>query len=351
MAAVLVACGGGGVSACNGTHRSTPAVAPSVRPSPPRAIGGGPVELVAEAPAREAFVAEVGGAPHSIRHATARLRYGRLDVVLADAPFDCTHAPSPQATRIELTIPPGPGGAYFAGSTIGVPVHVVRPSDTIEVAPKEVRVRLDGFVARPGERIHGALVIRAGSERERVDVDGGLDATLCDVEVRGSSGPSALVPEGPVHGRLGDESFQAKSAIALLVHDERRGPEGSDAIEALIFFPERVDCSNWRARAKVTTTLSVYDLARASASDGAIGVAQPVLPVLTIVRGTGTSARSFDRYFGGGEPFGQGWIRLDALSVSPGGVVSGAFVAESDLDAPAATVGEIGGEFRALVCR
>jgi hypothetical protein len=338
-------------------------VAPSARASVPRAIGGGPVELVPEPPARDAFVAEVGGTARSMRHATARVRYGRLDVVLADAPFDCAHAPPPQATRIELTIPPGPGGAYFAGSTIGVPVHVVRPNDSIEVTPKDVRLRLDGFVARPGERIHGALVIHAGSERERVDVDGGLDATLCDVEVRGSIGPSAIVPEGLVHGRLGDETFQAESAIALLVRDERRGAGATDAtgaadaadatelIAALVFFPERVDCSNWRARAKVTTTLSVYDLGRASASDAAIGAAQPVLPVLTIVRGKGTDARSFDRYFGGGEPFGQGWIRLDTLSFSPGGVVTGAFVAESDLDAPTATAGEIGGEFRALVCR
>lgn len=297
---------------------------------------------------REPLSAEVDGRRIPLGHATARLRHGHLDLVFSDAPIDCAHPPPPSAARIALTVPPGPGGVYFAGTTIGVPLHAMLGTRELDAASADVRLRLDVVVAARGAPVRGVLLVETGAPSSEVRVEGPVDAVLCDVDVKGSSGPSALVPEGQVHGRLGGEPFFAKSAIATLVHDARRDV---DVIAAIVFFPEVVDCGSWRTRARRTTTLSVYDIGRAGPQDDPIGLVQPVLPLLTIVPAKAGEGRGYDRFFGGSEPFGQGWIRFDAFSVEPGGTVSGAFVAESDLDAPPAEDGKIGGEFRATVCR
>jgi hypothetical protein len=240
-------------------------------------------------------------------------------------------------------VPPGPGGTFFATTEIGVPASATLQGRSVGLPARDVRVQIEPFALERGARVRGTLraTMPEGSAQGR------FDATLCDVEVAGVAGPSPIVPDGPVAGRLAGRPFRTASAVALVVDD---APGKTPRVAAITFFPVPVDCATWRTRARTITTLAIYEIGRAREADRAIGVMQPMLPVLTEVAHGAPAGTGVDHFFGGADPFGQGWIRFDALHLDPGGLVAGVLVAESDLRSPRAEDGLIGGEFRAIVC-
>lgn len=342
----LVACLAAAAAGCGGpSGRAKVATSPQLYWAP-RPVGGGPRETPSQV--REGGAAlvelELEGRGTALRHARAIVRQGHLELALSSSPLTCDHPPAPRAGLLELTVPPGPYGSFFAGAEIGVPARATVRARAVGLAAREVRLRLEPFALARGARVRGT--IRASPADGHAA--GRFDAALCEVDVLGVAGPSPIVPDGPVAGALGARRFRAASAIALVIDDAR---EGRPRVAAITFFPGPVDCATWRARARTTTTFNVYEIGRASVEDRALGELQPMLPVLTDVAAGAPAGSGVDRFFGGALPFGQGWIRLDALDLEPGGVVAGVLVAESDLRSPAGGDGLIGGEFRAQLCR
>jgi hypothetical protein len=168
---------------------------------------------------------------------------------------------------LDVRVPPGPGGRYFAGVQIAawasLSTEILAPGDE-QIPPSMVTIALEPFVPLELGRVRGAVAIDAMVRDpdaippfvRALDVRGGgsFDVRICPdrFDAFDRPAPPERATDAPLEGTLGGRAVRVRSAIARL----RAHPaEGYVEIERIALFDlAHVDCTmdvDWRALAYV----------------------------------------------------------------------------------------------------
>ena len=257
-------------------------------------------------------------------------------------------------TRLQLDLHAGPGDALFAGHPIAVPISIdpfldhKRFHETWVGSPfVELSVAPLGKWTK-GAHLTGTLEFAYRSRFEDTVAEyrgkGGFDAVICDEKSDAWwKGTPADAPSSAVTGSWDKEAFTARTALAIVMHDDL---SGVDTIDTVKLFPVAdVTCEGRAAQEKAAAYFQL---------------AGPVPGANSRQKITGTAQPSaFYYYTPSSKPDGwpeshaiggDGWVRLDALDTKVGGRVRGALrvdAAAFDGAGPA----RFAGTFDAEVCR
>jgi hypothetical protein len=307
-----------------------------------------------------------------------RLRWGiahngahGVAVELLSQPFDCSKMgvvsaiPSSYAgARASFEVPSGPGGRFYAGHRVGVSVMLDDSTRSEPGMPalsslsmarsmsaSSVAVTLEAFRFERGAhargRIDGAETMLIGS----ASAHGDFDVEVCVApEPSSTEALREAVPPGPVRGRIGAKAVAPGTALAVL---QRRPTSRDEAIDQAIgrstgglaaiweiefYAAVGVHCPDPKKPARSGALFHVQSIGGAAVDHDFAGTQQPATAVL--------HAPGDD--FAGVWP---AWIDLDAITLSPGGRVSGVLWAQSAAgEYREDKKGALGGRFEALVC-
>lgn len=289
----------------------------------------------------------------------AQLGWGGLHVTLSTEKVGCSWTtPGDDAYQLDFQLAPGPGGAYYAGHPIGVPVTWSSSRLKLKAShagPHQTKLVLDApLVAKDGEHVKGTLALEQSVKVSRPDgsrvtyeyrARGAFDVVICPA---GYGGLTGLDPLGkvaattPVTGTFAGVAFTAKSALGIVQKDWASGLPFLESIE--LYDVEDPSCSD-RWKLSSTAHLTV----RAIGGSGTIFPMldqQPMEPTFTVPKSAG--GLGYGKWFGGGQR--RGWIKLDALDLTSGGKLAGELLAESSPGSKADETGKLSGRFTAKVC-
>jgi len=336
-ACVILGCA---LGACPKPHHDE---APKPAPS---AIGGGALRSVH---------ATFGDRKLDFPYGRAFPRLGGVHLVLSTKPTSCA-APRAldDAGSIELDVPPGPKGDFFAGAPIGVEAWFHDPERSTtqgRAAPWQTTLKLD---ARPGAHVAGTIDFAARIDGADDRASGAFDVELCDRDaphLEAGAAPS-VDADGPVSGSLAGDAFTAGSAIAEVWRDPSTGEA---FVHALSFFPSSgVDCATRFAHERRERVILFEEMGGVSERRTLPGP-QPATAFVSAPEVDPASSGD-----AGAAPTlqalgaaGHAWVRLDDPHVDAakqGDRLRGSVAAASEVGAPAKSTGHLGGTFDALVC-
>jgi hypothetical protein len=299
------------------------------------------------------------GEDRPLRWAIAEVGDAAVYVTVFSWPMDCAHRSywslsydKTPGARIELAVPPGPGGRYYAGDPIGVAVRATATdrkmrlpgpvgalagemSTVLSMGPAAVTLTLEPFAWQKGAHVRGRL---SGSETMLLGsmaAKGAFDAELC-AEHPKLRALAAAAPKAPVGARTVHAIVRRRPASKDEAIDQAIGrSKGSlPEIWMLVFYAEaKVPCP--RLPEHVSTghrpLLTVQD----------IGGTDAASPRTTPQPATALWPKGGNEY---GEA-GQAWVQIDRHAYTTGDEVSGSVWAQHD-DGKS----PFGGTFAAVVC-
>lgn len=287
--------------------------------------------------------------------ATATVSGSLLAFQISTEPLGCAkREPSPGSVTITFDVAAGPGASFFAGHVISVPVWLRTASASAFTQPaavsaRHVRLRLEPFKLKAGERVLGELEIadpRAGMMNGR----GRVELELCDdyPKLANVTGLPATVPAQDISGLVDGRAFRPRSALAILAHDPEGGP---DYLEKLAFFENDARCQPYIDR----TEPDHRDVLGIHLSFDRFGVTTRRLPVKTPLHAyIGDWSLDFKRTAEGltmssiGLTTGpNAWLSFDALDLKPGAILRGSLVASTSTRDENSL---LQGRFEAVVC-
>jgi hypothetical protein len=323
--------------ACSKKSHDTTATAPA-----PSAVGGG---------APHAVHAVIGGKALVFEQGRAFPRLGGIHVVLSTKPTSCANTGAlDDAASIEIDVPPGPKGDFFAGASIGVEAwfhDAERSTAQGRAAPWQTALRLD---APPRDRVAGTIDFSTKVGALEAKASGAFDVELCDratlvvAKIDAPMEATAAALTGDIDGA----PFAPRSAIATVWRDPATGEA---FVHALSLYPSAgVDCGTHFVHERAERVVVFEEIGGVSSSRTLPGP-QPAAALVSIpetAKDAGPTATL--HALGTGR---RAWVRFDDLHVEAakeGDVVRGAASAQSDVGAPAAETGHVDGTFTALVC-
>ncbi len=264
---------------------------------------------------------------HRMRHAFVHGWGGALHVMITEDPWTCAQERRPRTGwSAEFTIPPGPGGSFYSGATIGLGFGAVdAPGHGFGAVAQFAQVDLAPFALVVGGRIRGRLrVASSAHEPDSPDVAGGdFDGELCDLPRDVQALPTTAGLD-PVAGTLGGQPFRLKKALVFV---------DGESVEALALFDADATCAGpFDGRSIV-----MVDIGGASARLGLVGSRQPARPELRAIAGAPLSGHVH-----------PGWVQFDALSFARGDQLTGSLVAQNT--PRTADEAHVAGTFVAEVC-
>ncbi|GAC1520353.1 MAG: hypothetical protein NVS3B10_21740 [Polyangiales bacterium] len=286
-------------------------------------------------------------------------RFGGLHVVLSSVPTSCGAVGPVDGTTLELDLPPGPKGNFFAGATIGVEVwlHDARTAFVQgRAAPWQSALTLDETAG--SGRIAGSLDFATRYVESAVDGGkrafvsegrGRFSAEICDREAL----PAKVVaapdesPDAPLAGTLGGAPFRARSAIATVFTDVASGQR---YVESLSFHDAEVDCATHFAHAQTERTVVLKDLGGMGGPHMLPG--PPPADAFVSAPQKDATGKSAPVSHALGRAH-RAWARLDPIELAKaksGDVVNGAAFATADDDTKPSEAGTIAGTFSAKIC-
>ncbi|HEY4122026.1 MAG TPA: hypothetical protein VGM56_29365, partial [Byssovorax sp.] len=234
------------VTACNGDHRDAPAPAPPPAPAPIDARAAAdaaaptPDARPVDVPPPGADAALVVG-DHSYRLGFGYVVPGsdRLYLTLTTSKLDCAHKPSYGSPKgldavVEIQIPSGPGGRYFAGSwtpalaivTLGHErTHLERAGmvfdseymNGLSGAESMIRIELPAKAAA-GTRVTGELDLAGANLLGAMKLSGHLDLELCEaLPVADLEKLPMAPPGGAAHGVRGGKAIPVARTVQAIV--------------------------------------------------------------------------------------------------------------------------------------
>ncbi len=257
-----------------------------------------------------------------LRAASARYEDRQLVVRLSDAPGPCGPSlDAPWHAVLSIEVPPGPAGAFYAGSPIGVRAFGLDGNGArVELAPADTIAQLAPFAAQVGAHVRGTIDTPRGS--------GAFDATLCALDAAPEPLPETA-PDAPASGQLDGHAFVARRGLIWLAGD------GATLDELRLFTEATVTCRDFDRPAPA---LDFTRIGGTGARHPLIGTPQPAWAAVTslpVARGYAT----------GRVP---AWLRFDQLAFTPGAKITGSVVAAQPPSREPTTA--IAGRFEAEVC-
>jgi hypothetical protein len=287
--------------------------------------------------------------------------FGSLRVELSNEKLKCRGGtPSDDAYTLSFELPSGPGGTFYAGYPIGVPVmynHQRIKLKSSFVRPQFVKLQLDPFKLKEGEHLKGSLsfdhkyVETKGDDKKdwKYSAAGDFDIEICEDrfnDYKKANVPLAAdAPEGDVGGTFAGEKFKAKTVLAIVMKDFSSKKYYVDAIE--FYGVDGVDCQNHWTEGRKASYFYLTDIGGGSETTKFEGTKQPAQPWFAMPKGKGTAPTLKSFGYTGGR---RAWVKLDNLDFEKGSKIKGTVFAESAPDAKAEDKGTIGGSFEAKVC-
>ncbi len=305
--------------------------------APPAPTGAKPTE----APKSSGpFSATLAGTPFSFKSAWVKPEtinaVEMATLVLSTGTQACSTGDD--VLRIELTLHAGPGGRLFAGHPYPVDLIRLEPPkkfvDLYRIMSPYVEIQLDqGASITKGEHVKGRLELDFRQAGKTYQGSGTFDALVCE------TGALTALPEpkdaGPLEGSVGGAKFVAKSAVAMLRHDDQND---IDYIDDLSFYSNEVTCKEADgARTTRRPRLTLADRLGVSSRHTYAGTTMPM--VFSFVA-TANDYVQLD----------EGFVRIDAVDLRPGGTMKGSLFVEPK-HAPSAGKARFAGSFSVVICR
>jgi hypothetical protein len=221
----------------------------SAPPTPDASFASWPSARTFDAGTNADVTGVIEDGPVDFRWAVATLSSDGLLVQLRTEPGPPCKPSSPldpAGFTAEIVLPPGPGGTFFVGHDVGVPIELVGPVHVRGTAwgrrgvlPDSVTVDVEPFERRDGARIRGrvSMAERAMTAADSVTsthLAGSFDATLCLPSIPSIDPLPAAAPPGLVAGTIGGKAFKTLSAVALV---DRGTVDNAASIDKILFFP------------------------------------------------------------------------------------------------------------------
>lgn len=288
--------------------------------------------------------------------------FGSLRVELSTEKLKCgSGSPSDDAYTLSFELPAGPGGGFYAGHSIGVPImynHQRIKLKSTFVRPQFVDLKIeDGFKLEEGKKLKGSLAFdhkyvetKGDDKKDWVyTASGNFEITVCDDKwgdfKKAKDGLPESAPEGDVAGEFAGEKFKAKTVLATVMKDFSTKKYYIDSIN--FYAAEDVTCQNHWTDGRKDPYFYVTDIGGGGETTKFEGKAQPAQPWFAIPKGKGQPSNLKSFGYNGGR---RAWIELDSIDFEKGGKIKGKVVAKSAKDAKKDDTGEIGGTFEAKVC-
>ena len=302
--------------------------------------------------------ATLEGKPVDFVYGRAFARFGGLHLVLSSVPTSCAAAGPIDGTTIELDVPPGPKGDFFAGATIGVEVwmHDARTAFVQgRAAPWQSALTLERSA---GDRLVGSLefttkyiesAVDGGRRTFASEGRGHFAVEVCDheaVPVKLIAAPHEST-DAPLAGTLEGAEFTPRSAIATVFTDVASGQR---YIESLSFHESEVDCATQFVHEQTERTVVLKDLGGMGGARMLSGPQPADAFVSTPQKDAAGKSAPVSHAIGRAR---RAWARLDRVDLArakSGDVVRGAAFAIADDDAKPSEAAMIAGTFSAKIC-
>ncbi len=288
--------------------------------------------------------------------------FGSLRVELSNEKLKCGGgSPSDDAYTLSFELPAGPGGTFYGGHSIGVPImynHQRIKLKSTFVRPQFVDLKIeDGFELKEGKKLKGSLsfdhkyVETKGDDKKDwiYSAAGNFEIEVCEDKwgdfKKAKDGLPDSAPEGDVAGEFGGEKFKAKTILAVVMKDFSTKKYYVDAIE--FYSVEDVTCQNHWTEGRKAPYFYVTDIGGGGETTKFEGKPQPAQPWFAIPKGKGQPSNLKSFGYNGGR---RAWVELDSIDFEKGGKIKGKVVAKSAKDSKKDDTGEIGGTFEAKVC-
>lgn len=335
--------------------------APGCSPSPtPSATAHGPPEgspgastsvaaLVKNEPAgKYELRADLEGSSVTFRYGGAHASADGLRIILSDRPLPCGVTRMPRAHQLEIALPIGPGGGFFAGQAAGVSVSLYFDQRLLPAVGGEGVVRVSPFLLKSGEPIRGTVAFKATRYSSGAALSsaahGAFEVTACDGP--GAFRDHAALPTAaastPLSGEFAGQKFEFKKGIARVRRDSNQDMDVLD--EILLFATPNVSCAH--AVDLKHGHFAIGYVGGANSRDRLTGAPQPARPAWRVAG----ESRAL-QWFGGTAGDRGAWVQFDSLDFSDGAIIRGSAVASSGHDAPPGQRGSFNGRFEAVVCR
>lgn len=286
---------------------------------------------------------------HTLSWVRADVLPSRLRLVFSHAHLDCGLPLPSEGARVELELGSGPGGSFFAGHPVGVPIDVFAPERStsgMRVGPEGVELQLEPFEAREGAAVTGSLRLDyvgatgQGGAVERWNVGGVFTTTLCSASSQADP-PPIDVPDTRVGGEIGGLRIEPNTALAMVT--PRSEVSDRPVLESIRFLAEHdVSCED-AMDGEYLTKVNAFDVDAIGAAFERpewLGTAQPADAYLF-------SANERARWFRGER---GAWVILDRADLRAGGEVAGRLFARNAPDPIEGSAGTVQGTFVARVC-
>lgn len=278
------------------------------------------------------ITAELAGAKHSLRYATANVSLHGVSLSFTEAPYGCGSTTTPFMLRVQL--PPGPGRRFFAGAPVRV-MSMLTAEGESSWLPDGVRIPMEleiaPFALAEGAHVKGSLafdakVAASTGGKPRYVGKGSFDTTLCD-DTGDAMHDTPMFPE-QIADAGAPHSFATGSSVAYVVRED-----GVDRVDRIVLFAAAgVTCATAGSAEGARVTL---DRAAWSAPLR-LGSPQPVEVLLEHAKPPPVNAHPT-----------FGWTWIDAAKLAPAGRVEGRFYAADEKIFPP---WPLSGRFDAQVC-
>lgn len=340
---------------CNPTKTSStsPSASPSTSTGSNAAASPEPEPQLSVPPDAPAFTATLEGRTITFKSAwiVGEMEYGWLFLSTGDA--TCS-TQTEGVTRLEVDLHAGPGDRLFAGHPIAVSVNVdpfleKKKFGESWIGTPFATLLLDAKTAwKRGDRVRGRLDfddrVLHGALVDRYTGSGAFDAVICDehTEWWWHGGPAQVDP-APVAGDYAGEPFTAKSAIAIVMHDDLNDVTYVDTIR--LYPIDAFDCARRDAMEKKTPYLQLAgpvpganDRQRFAKTTQPTSVFYFTPP--TTLEGTSIS-----------HPIsGDAWVRFDAIETTVGGALNGQMFVDAKKTKVSDVAARFAGKFSAKIC-
>jgi len=295
-----------------------------------------------------AFTAKLEGKEYKLAGAYIKNATQQDMLVLTTVTGGCDAPLTDADLELDFDLPTGPGGKHLAPGPFGGYIEISTIKSQFKEQGRglyEATATLEKGDFKQGDKVKGTLKFGPDNSTEdgkKYEYSGGgaFEATVCDLssDLKFQATPETVGTD-PVTGTLGKAPFTAKSAFAMLEHDEARN---TDYVNEIFLLPGDATCETLSAEKGKATFVKIYGREGASGTQKLIGSPQPRLV-----------------YFSPGgkdqqQIWGSAWAKFDQIDLAEKGTIKGTMFAETvpyDVKEHPDRVGKLAGAFTATVCK
>lgn len=245
----------------------------------------------------------------------------------------------PDDMAVQLTVPSGPSGDFFASHDLALPIQLSGAGGVSAIPSGNVSVRIDDVRIGNGSSVRGRIEMRfvpgADEGAPRYELAGPFDAMVCSAQPTTPSMPDVDRSQSPIRGEVAGRSVKFPTVLAYVRDD-------ADGKPILVFkgYTRNVECHSVD---RATPFLLGVEVGPGMQGDYHAGALMPAAWVLQMSDG-----HSGERSVHADD--GAGLIQIDSAETHVGGVVRGSLAAMTLEETDPALKYSVAGSFTAKVC-